>query len=123
MTKLSSIFLAAILFVSFAKEQPPSQGRVLVTFKNKTSQDFVKLQVNIVGREYSFSDLKKGQTTKPIRVEKSYRYCYAKAITATDTLICQPEDFVGEKLFTKGKLLMTFEIAQGDEGEGWLIIK
>jgi hypothetical protein len=100
-----------------------TKQNVHVKFKNATSEDFKELYVNIFGEEYTFFNIEKGETTKPIHVKKSARYCYPKAITAKDTVICQPIDYVGEKIFTQGKLLMIFEIITTDDGKRYLIIK
>jgi hypothetical protein len=81
-----------------------------VTFKNDSKEDFKSLRVNIVGHEYRFDNIKSGSSTKPIKVEKAYRYCFAEAITSKDTIVCRPEDFVGEKLITSGKITMSLYI-------------
>jgi hypothetical protein len=90
------------MITSFTK---PKDG-VSVIFKNSTGKDFQSLKVNIVGREFIFSNLKIGQQTPIVIVPRSYRYCYAQAITNTDTLLCQPDDYVGEIVYTNGKILM-----------------
>ena len=105
------VLASFFVFVSFIV-YPPG---VKIIFKNKTQEDFKELKVNIRGQEFSFFDLKSGETTKPVRVSGSYSYCYAQAITLKDTLICQPIDYVGEKLYTRGKLIMDIVIIDGTE--------
>ena len=102
-----SILLLACVFLLLCSWHSPTG--VSLRFKNETSQDFVKLTIHIVNKEYNFGPLKKGEKTKPIKVEKCYRYCYAIAITPTDTMVCQPIDYVGEKLQTEGKLMMKLQ--------------
>jgi hypothetical protein len=105
------LFLPFLLSFSLTR----AQDSVSVRFKNDTDEDFKTLYVNIIGHAFTFTDLKKGDQTKSIIVPASYRYCYARATTSKDTLICQPEDFVGETLYKKGKLQMTFFVLPGDE--------
>lgn len=88
---------------------------VSIVFKNETKQNFEVLNVNIAGKKFSFKNLKYGERTNPIIVPHSYGYCYAQAITSSkDTLLCQPQDYVGETLYSSGKLLMTLMLS----GEG-----
>jgi len=96
----------SILFVVFLLSFNTIQKGVSIVFRNDTQQDFKILEVNIRGEKFTFKNIAKGKITKSIIVPKSYRYCFAKAITSKDTLYCQPYDFVGEKLYTQGKLLM-----------------
>ena len=102
MNRTFLLILFTVLLLSFNT----TQEGVSIIFKNNTQQDFKTLYVNIHGKEFTFKNLAKGHETKPILVPESYRYCYAEAITLKDTLICQPYDFVGEELCTKGKFLM-----------------
>jgi hypothetical protein len=97
-----------LIFFLFAFALSSCSRGVLLTFQNETGRDFQSLKVNIRGQEHYFQNLKTGGKPSSIRVPATYRYCYAQAVTATDTLICQPTDFVGETLYTKGKLKMTF---------------
>jgi hypothetical protein len=90
--------------------------------QNHSGEMFKKLEVNLLGAHYIFTDLKAGKSTKPIRVKGAYRYCYAKLITEQDTLVLQPEDFVGETLHTKGKLTMKF-IIKVQKGKRFLVIE
>jgi hypothetical protein len=105
-----SYVVAMLFFFSF---QIKEEG-VIVTFKNASGENFKKLEVNILGHQYNFENVKAGGQTKPIRVDKTYQYCYARAITSKDTIVCQPDDFVGEKLYRKGKLIITFFIYPED---------
>jgi hypothetical protein len=102
-----SLFLA-IFLSSFE-----TRKTVKLTFKNETPCNFKKLIVNVRGTAFEFTDLDAGKTTRPVKVTATYRYCYARAITSTDTLICQPTDFVGEKLITSGRLLMKLQLLPG----------
>ncbi|WP_121357254.1 hypothetical protein [Flavisolibacter nicotianae] len=100
-------FIVFILLLCGFDKKP--QG-VYVNFKNSSREDFKSLHVKISGKDYFFNEVRSGKLTKPIKVEKTYRYCFAEAITQKDTVILQPFDFVGETLFTSGKLTMEFYI-------------
>jgi len=82
----------------------------MVKFKNDSGEDFKQLWVNIEGKEYTFLDLKSRSSTKFIKVQKTYPYCPAIAITAKDTVRFWPFDYVGEELYNNRKLIMTFYI-------------
>ena len=106
--------LLAVLSSSFCKIQPG----VSVVFQNNSGMDLSSFYVSIYPKEFTFLNLKKGQRTDIVTVPKCYRYCFARAITtAGDTLVCQPEDFVGEKLYSSGKILMIIKSypQKGDE--------
>lgn len=116
---MKSSILLCLLFVltSFQKKT-----EVKLTFKNDSEENFNKLEVNIRGGKYSFTDLKSVKKTGTIKVENTYRYCYAKVITEKDTLISQPEDFVGEQLITNGKFIVKFKIVT-QNGKRYLVIE
>jgi hypothetical protein len=98
------------------------QQGVSVSFKNSSAEDFKSLHIKIFGHDYFFENLKSGKTTKPINVEKTYRYCFAEVITSKDTLVFQPIDYVGETLHRSGKVTMNFYIfpVDGKERELWI---
>ena len=94
--------LLMLLFASFTNRRTD----VKLVFQNNTAKDFMVLKVNVRGKEFVFKNIQQGARTTAIHVPETYRYCYAQAITATDTLICQPTDYVGEKMYHSGKFLM-----------------
>ena len=91
-------------------------NQVLLNFSNKSSEEFKELFVNVRGEEFTFKDLKSGKSTPRVKVKDTYPYCFARVITTRDTLYFRPVDYVGEKLYTNGKLTMQFLIKQGDGG-------
>lgn len=97
------ILISALFFLlsSFHKEDG-----VLVIFENDTQKDFKSLTVNIVGKDYTFQNIPKGQRSDSIRVSKTYKYCLVKAVTDNGTLSFVPFDYVGETLYKRGKFLM-----------------
>jgi hypothetical protein len=96
---------------------------VEVTFTNETKEDIKKLTVNIFDENFDFENIKSGETTKTIKIEKTYPYCYAKAVTEIDTVSFIPIDFLGEKLKKRGKLNMKIYIDTLFAGERFLGIK
>ena len=115
------LILLVLIFLlgSFVIYQPG----IKIIFRNESKEDFKELKVNIRGQEFEFFNLKSGGATKPIWVPGSYSYCFAKATTLKDTVICQPIDYVGEKLYTSGKLVMNLVILPEEGGERYLIIR
>ena len=68
-------------------------------------------------------NLKSGQTSKAIKVNEIYPYCYARAVTENDTVRFIPIDFIGEKLKKHGKLNMEIYIDTTLKGKRRLNIK
>ena len=117
MTRIvTAILFFSLGFLSFNS----STSVVRVELKNISNEDFKKVYVNICGQKFEFENLKKDES-KNLKVEKSYRYCYMRVITSIDTLICQPIDFVGEKLYTSGKLVMPITIITNDQNRSLII--
>src|SRR4051812_2942667 len=90
---------------------------ILVKFKNISNENFKELNVK-VGEALIFKDLLPSKSTKFIKLKGIHRYCYARVIIPSDTLLFfQPIDYVGEKLFTKGKFIMKIgiEIKEGNK--------
>jgi hypothetical protein len=106
MRQIIALFLILVSLNGFVKKQ---QG-VYVSFRNGSEEAFKSLHVKISGQDYYFKDLKSGESTKPINVKKTYRYCYAEVIANRDTLIFQPIDYVGETLHKSGSVTMELYI-------------
>jgi hypothetical protein len=111
MKQLTIILFLFLLTTSFIQ----SKEEVSIIFLNKTNKNFRIFKVNVLGKELVFRDLKSGSQTDTIFVPRACRYCYAEAITNNDTLFCRPEDYVGETVYTNGKILMI--ISSYDEKE------
>lgn len=112
----------AFLLLSLSGFDYKKQG-AYVTFKNGSKEFFKSLHVKMQGQDYFFTDLNSGKSTKPIRVEKTYRYCYANVVTKKDTLIFQPIDYVGETLHKSGRVVMELYIFPEDGKERDLRIR
>jgi hypothetical protein len=97
-------------------------NQVVVKFTNTSSEDFKSIDVRILGKEFALSDLKSGQS-KAIKVDKSYRYCIIKVVTLSDTLMLIPTDYVGEKLYTSGRLKMQLSIVAKSDNKRRLHLK
>jgi|GEM_PF-5955335 len=81
-----------------------------VRFQNTSSEVFTRLQVDMLGTAYDFDTLRPGQVTRPVPVKETYYYCYARVLTRSDTLLYQPIDYIGEKLYRRGKLTIEVQI-------------
>lgn len=84
-------------------------GQVLVKLRNHTKEDFSVFNANVMGRNYTFSNFRAGQTRK-ILVDSTYPYFLMEAITAKDTVRFQPIDFVGEPLYNNGRIILTLNL-------------
>lgn len=102
---MKQIILFLLVLLSITSFINPDDG-VSVIFENNTGKDFRSLKVNIAGREFIFPALKTGQQTPVVHVPRSYKFCFAQAITNTDTLLCQP-CYVGETAYSNGKIFMS----------------
>lgn len=59
----------------------------------------------------TFTGLKQGTKTPRFVTNRTYGYCYTRIILETnDTITLRPIDFVGEKLYKRGKIKMSFDI-------------
>jgi hypothetical protein len=77
---------------------------VEIKFTNLSNEEIKKLKVIIVNKEFHFESLKKGETTKPLKLEEAYEYCFAEIITTKDTLIEKPMTCGNEKKYKTGEL-------------------
>jgi len=117
MRSISFLLFALALLLASCKS-----NQVLLKFSNKSSEEFKELFVNVRGEEFTFTNIKNGEATPRIKVKNTYGYCFAKVVTEKDTLFFRPQDFVGEKLYTNGKLTMQFSIVKDDGGRRILVI-
>ena len=99
---LLTVFLAAC-------KKDNNTADVTVSLTNSSKENFKSLTVNIKGQIFEFNNLAPNQT-ETISVKETYRYFYAKVVTATDEIVAQPIDFVGEQLIESGKLDVNLEI-------------
>src|SRR6478735_2101048 len=96
MKQLTVVLILFVMINSFTE----TKDEVSIIFYNNTSKDFRIFKANILGKEFIFENLKIGKQTDIVTVPRACRYCYALAITNTDTLLCQPDDYVGETVYT-----------------------
>jgi hypothetical protein len=111
MTRVIIIFLT-MLFGSFK----PTPG-VDMTFKNDSEEDFKVLKVLVDGKEFKFSNLRKGEITKPIRIKETYWFCETTAITQKDSILFTGFCSVGETIIKDGSLMVSYTIypKKGDQ--------
>ena len=104
-----------ILILILVLGNQTEKKNLTIILKNETNSDFKELLVNIQGNEFVFHNLKKGKTVKPFSVEKSYESFYTKVVTSkNDTLLCVPEDNIGDKILTSGKLKVKYQYIYED---------
>ena len=124
MIKVNYASMIKIIFISiFIFLNGSCNGQVKVKFKNESQEDFKLLTANILGKEFIFKDVKKGESTPYVEVDKTYPYCPLKIETAKDTVGFLPIDYVGEKLYTSGKLTMVISIATNANGDRYVNIQ
>ena len=97
-----------ILFLTACKKENNTTG-VTLSLTNNSKENFKSLTVNTRGQIFEFNDLAPNKT-ETILVKDTYKYFYAKVLTATDEIVAQPIDFVGEQLIKSGKLEVNLEI-------------
>ena len=95
-------------FLAACKKDSNTAG-VTLSLTNNSTENFKSLTVNIRGEIFEFNNLSPNKT-ETISVKDTYRYFYAKVVTATDEIVLQPIDFVGEPLIESGNLDVSLEI-------------
>jgi hypothetical protein len=104
MTRIALLFFFTLL-TSFK-----TYKGVEISFKNDSEEDFKILQVSVDGEEFKFSNLKKGQKTKPINVKQTYWFCETTAITEKDTIMFTGFCSVGETIIKDGQLMVSYTV-------------
>jgi hypothetical protein len=103
------ILFTIVILISSCKSQ------VLVKFTNVSNEDYKKLKVGVLSKQFEFFNLKSGQSTEFVKVDSTYSYCYAKVFTEKDTIGQLPFDYAGEKLYKSGKLNIKINIVEGEK--------
>lgn len=106
---------ALIAFISCLALLSCKTSGVTVQFKNESGADFQSFRAQILGKVYSFENFTKGSSRK-LKTDKAYRYCLLNAVVAGDTLRLIPTDYVGEQLYTDGKLVMHLRLDTNAQG-------
>lgn len=114
------LIMLLLFCISMLASSSQSKQKLQITFKNNSGEDFKNLKVYVGNNLFYFFNLKKDESTNAVTVKYSYSYCYAKVITAKDTVICQPQDFAGEQLYTQGSLVIALNIQSGYNGTRYL---
>jgi hypothetical protein len=96
-------------------------AQVIVKLQNKTKEDFKVFNANIMGRNYTISNFKAGENRKML-VDSTYSYFFMEVVTAKGRVIFQPMDFVGEPLYSDGRLILKLTFSDSN-GNRYLNIK
>ena len=62
------------------------------------------------GKEFQFCNVRPGERTKPVIVNRTYWFCYTEVMTQHDTILYSGFCTVGETLITDGKLTVSYAI-------------
>ncbi len=99
------IFTIIIIFSSCKTD------KITVRLQNVSDYDFKQITARLGDTLILFKDLKKGAKTISFKTNSTYGYCYSQIIFVNnDTVTLRPIDYVGEKLYKRGKIKMKFDI-------------
>lgn len=87
-----------------------SQKGVQVRFRNDSGEDFRQLQARFRDTTITLTNIKAGETSRPVRVTKTFPYFSTTVITSRDTVSYLPIDNVGQSELTEGKLTLYLSI-------------
>lgn len=93
-----------------------TQQGVQVRFRNDSGEDFRQLQARFRDTTITLDGLKAGETSRPVRVAKTFPYFSTTVMTARDTLTYLPIDNVGQEELTGGKLTLYLSIVPAGTG-------
>jgi hypothetical protein len=103
------IKICLLLLLVFSSSLKPSEG-VEISFKNDSAEDFKELTVTVSKKKYTFANIRKGETTKPIKAKETYWFCLTTAITERDTVLFSGFCTVGETLVKDGSIVVSYSI-------------
>ena len=107
--------IGALALVIVFSSSCKTQG-VQVQFRNDSGEDFRQLQARFRDTTITLVGLKPGETSRPVRVAKTFPYFSTTVITARDTLTYIPIDNVGQTELTGGKLTLFLSILPAGNG-------
>ena len=88
-----------------------SSSQVMVKFTNGSKEDYKELFVDIFGKEFTFKDVKSGESTNYIKVEKTFRIFRSYVTTKKDAIRFLPFDISeSEILYDSGKISIKISI-------------
>jgi hypothetical protein len=85
--------------------------------KNGSTETFKKVTINVGKKTYEFENLRSGEVTAPIELEGSYSFFPTEIITEKDTIISNQFCYVGEDYYKSGRLIVSLEIINTEEGK------
>lgn len=96
--------------------------QVTVRLQNVSDYDFKRITVSLGDTVKSFDDLHKGIKTTKFKTNKTYGYCFTEIIlTNNDTVTLWPVDYVGEKLYRRGKIKMKIDLRRNHVSKNFQI--
>lgn len=94
---------------------------LLLRFQNASNETMTHITIMVLDKNFAFDTLRPGQLTTPVTVPAAYYYCDAKITTTRDTLVYQPYDYIGEKLYRHGQLITELRIDTARNKKGRLV--
>jgi hypothetical protein len=101
--------LITILIILFSTSFNRKSG-VEVSFINDSEETFINMKVKSYAKEYEFCNLRPGEKTKPVTVDKTYWFIHTEVITQKDTVLFTGFCAVGETMIRDGKLVVSYGI-------------
>lgn len=86
-----------------APTEPEHPEDVRIRIANESAFPFERVNVLLPGVEEEYGPIAPGTASEYRAVEYAYRYAYIEVHLASDTLVLQPIDYVGESLLPNGR--------------------
>ena len=97
--------------------------QVSVRLQNISNYDFKEITVRLGDSIKTFKNLKQGFKTDKFKTNTTYGYCYTHIILANnDTVNLKPIDYVGEKLYKRGKIKIQFKIIKNKKSNTYHVL-
>lgn len=113
--KYAAAFLALFILCGIVRSADPTpvqqagdEGAVMLRVRNATGLDLASVKLN---KRYSFGDLANGAVSEYMKVEGMHRFSYAEALAGNRKVVCQPRDYMGEKLLPPGHYTYTITLS------------
>ena len=100
-----------------AATEPEHANDVRLRIANESAFTFARVKVRLPGVEEEFGPIPPGTASEYRAVEVAYRYAYIEVHLASDTLVLQPIDYVGESVLPNGQYTYALDVGVDPEGK------